>query len=139
MPCEVQNWFKLLIILPKIKALLEGGQQIYAKNTTDQGLVFIQIQDGYRVVFQLYMRISFSFILLKDLRRILLIMRSYSFFTSLYVEVTYAMLVCTWYKNIFHTIAVLIVSLSANGKKKNLMKTISKRDSDETETRHCYC
>ena len=35
-------------MLPTIKSLPEGGQQIYNKNATAQGLVFIQIQDGYR-------------------------------------------------------------------------------------------
>ena len=34
-------------------------------------------------------------------------------------------------------IAVLIVFLAANGKKRNLMQTISKRDSDETDMRQC--
>ena len=34
--------------MPKIKALPEGGQQLYTKNSTSQGLFFIQIWDGYR-------------------------------------------------------------------------------------------
>ena len=45
----------------------------------------------------------------------------------------------TWYKNIFRMIAVLIVFLAVNGGKRNLMKTISKQDSEEKETRQCYC
>ena len=51
---------------------------------------------------------------------------------------TYARLVYTWYKNIFHIIAVLIVFLAAN-EKRNMMKNISNQDSNETETRQCYC
>ena len=41
-------------------------------------------------------------------------------------------------QNIFHMIAVLIVFLAVNRGERNLMKTISKRDSDETETRYSY-
>ena len=36
-------------------------------------------------------------------------------------------------------IEVLIVFMASNGEKRNLMKTISKRDSTKTDTRHCYC
>ena len=36
------NQFQLLIVLPKIKALLEGGQRLYSKNATSQGRVLIQ-------------------------------------------------------------------------------------------------
>ena len=63
---------------------------------------------------------------------------SYSF-TLQYVGGTYARLVYTWYKNIFYMIAVLIVFLAVKGGGINLMKTISKQDSNETETRQCYC
>ena len=66
-------------------------------------------------------------------------MRTSSFFTILYVGGTYAKLVYTWYKNMFHVIAVLIAFLAANGKEMNIMKKISKRDSDETETKQCDC
>ena len=34
--------FKILIVLPEIKALLEGGQRLYSKNATSQGRVLIQ-------------------------------------------------------------------------------------------------
>ena len=85
------------------------------------------------------MRISFPFLHDKDLREFLLIMRTFSFLTLLYVRGTYARLVYNWYKNIFCTIAVLIVFFAVNGKNRNLMKTISKRESDETEMIQCYC
>ena len=55
----------------------------------------------------------------------------------MYVGVTYARFVYTWYTNISYMIAVLIVFLEVNGF--FLMKKKSKRDSDETETRQCYC
>ena len=67
--------------------------------------------------FQLQMRISFTFLRAKDLRTSLLIMRTCSFFTLLYVGGKYARLVYTWYKNIFFMIAVLIVFLAVNEKK----------------------
>ena len=67
-----------------------------------------------RGLFQLQMRISFPFLLAKDLRRFLLIVRTRSFFTVLYVGGTYARLVYTWYKNICYMIAVIIVFLTAN-------------------------
>ena len=51
-------------------------------------------------LFQLQMRISFPFLLAKELRRFLLIIRTRTFFTLLYVGDTYARLVYTWYKNI---------------------------------------
>ena len=73
-------------------------------------------------LFQLQMRISFPFLLAKDLRRFLLIMRTRSFLTLLYEGGTYARLVYTWYKNIVHVIAVLIVSFAANKTRRNLMK-----------------
>ena len=47
LPCELNNRFKLLIIFPKIKALLEGGQHLYTKNATAQGRFFILRMDGY--------------------------------------------------------------------------------------------
>ena len=40
-------------------------------------------------------------------------------FTFLYVAVTYARLVYTWYKNIFRMIAVLIVFIAVNKKKES--------------------
>ena len=46
-------------------------------------------------LFHLQMRISFPFILAKDLRRFLLIMRTRSFFTLLCVGGTYAKVVYT--------------------------------------------
>ena len=76
------------------------------------------------------MRISFPFLLAKELHRFLLIMGTRSFFTLLYVEGTCARLVYNWYKNIFHMIAVLIVFIAANEKKESDEK-ISKRDSDK--------
>ena len=36
-------------MLPIIKALLEGGQQLYTKNATAQRLVLIHGRDGYRI------------------------------------------------------------------------------------------
>ena len=63
------------------------------------------------------MGLSFPFLRAKDLRTSLLIMRTRSFFTLLYVGGTYARLVYTWYKNIFRMIAVLIVFHAANKKK----------------------
>ena len=81
------------------------------------------------------MRISFQFLLAKDLCRFLLIMRTRSSFTLLYVGGTYAGLVYTWYKNIFYMIAVLIVFLSVNEKKEcdeNNIKTRQQQDRDKT-------
>ena len=34
-------------MLPKIKAPVEGGQQIYPQNATDQGRVLVLRQTGY--------------------------------------------------------------------------------------------
>ena len=48
LPCWIQNNFKLLIMLPKIKALPEKVQQLYTKNATAQVIVLIQRQGGYR-------------------------------------------------------------------------------------------
>ena len=82
------------------------------------------------------MIISFPYLLAKDLRRFLLIMRNRGFFTLLYVGGTYARLVYTWCKNIFHMIAVLIVFLDVNGEKKesdkNNTKMRQRRDRDKT-------
>ena len=86
-------------------------------------------------LFQLQMRISFPFLLDKDLRIFLLIVRTCSFFTLLYVGGAYPRLVYTWYKNIFHMIAVLIVFLRYSRKKesdeKNI-KTRQRQDRDKT-------
>ena len=49
----------------------------------------------------------------------------------MYVGVTYARLVYSWYQNIFLVIAVLIVFHAAN--KKNSMKTILKQDSNSRQ------
>ena len=81
------------------------------------------------------MRISFTFLRAKDLCKFLLITRTRGFFTLLYVGITYASLVYTWYKDISRTIAVLIVLLSVNKKKeyyKNNIKTRQRQDRDET-------
>ena len=43
----------------------------------------------------------------------------------------------TWCKNVFRIIAVLKVFLAAN-EKSNLMKTISKRDRNKTDTRQIH-
>ena len=51
----------------------------------------------------------------KYLRISLLIVRTRSFFTLLYVRGTYARLLYNWYRNIFRVIAVLIVFLAVNG------------------------
>ena len=76
------------------------------------------------------MGLSFPFLGAKDLRTSLLIIRTHSFLNLLYVGGTYARLVYIWYKNIFCMIAVLIVFHAVNKRKRNLMKTISKRDSN---------
>ena len=44
----LQNHIKLLIVLPKFKALLEWGQQLYTKNAASWGLVFVQRRNVYR-------------------------------------------------------------------------------------------
>ena len=81
------------------------------------------------------MVISFPFLLAKDLRGFLLITRTHSYFTLLYVQVKYARVVYTWCKNIFHMFAVLIIFLAANEKneydEKNI-KTRQQRDKDKT-------
>ena len=46
--CWIHNQIKLLIVLPKFKVILEGGQQLYNKNAKYQGLVFIQIRNECR-------------------------------------------------------------------------------------------
>ena len=46
LPCLLQNQIKLLIVLPRFKALLDWGQQLYTKNAT--GIVFIKRRNGYR-------------------------------------------------------------------------------------------
>ena len=46
--CQLYNQFQLLIVLPKIKALREGSQQLYYKNATSQVLFLIQRRTGYR-------------------------------------------------------------------------------------------
>ena len=79
------------------------------------------------VLFQLQMRISFPFLLAKYLRRFLLITRTLSFFNLLYAGGKYARLVYTWYKNISHMIAVLIVFLAANEKKESDENNIKTR------------
>ena len=85
------------------------------------------------------MRISFSSLSAKDLRTFILIMRTRSFFTLLYVGGTHARLVSTSYKHIFHMIAVLIVFLEMNGGERIMTKTISTQDSEKNDTRQCYC
>ena len=77
------------------------------------------------------MKISFPFIIAKDLHRSLLIIRTCSFFTLLYERGIYARLVYTCYKNIFHMIAVLLVFLATNGEKE-FDEKISKQHSNKT-------
>ena len=84
------------------------------------------------------MIIEFPFLRAKELHMFLLIMRTCSFFTPLYVGNKYVRLVYTWYKNIFRMIAVLIEFFAVN-KNNNLMKKISKIDSDRKERIECYC
>ena len=48
--CWIKNQIKLLIVLTKCKALIEGGQQLYNKNATAQGIFFIQRRNGYRTI-----------------------------------------------------------------------------------------
>ena len=70
-----------------------------------------------RKSFQLQMRISFPFIRAKGLRKSLLIMRTRSFFTLMYIQGTYVKLVYTWYRNVFRVIAVLVLFIAVNQKK----------------------
>ena len=70
-----------------------------------------------RELLQIQMRLLFPFLLTKNIHGFLLLMRNRGFLTLLYVGVTYARLVYTWYKNIFYMIAVLIVYLTANNLK----------------------
>ena len=60
-PRWLHNDIKLLIVLPKFNALLEGGQQTYTKNATAQGLVFIQSQNGHRTRENLATRVPVDF------------------------------------------------------------------------------
>ena len=83
-------------------------------------------------LFHLQMRISFPFLLAKDSRRFLLIMRTCTFFAFLYVGGTYASSVYTWCKNTFYMISLLIVFLAANRGESNVMEKISKQDSNKT-------
>ena len=41
-PCYLYNQFQFLIVPPKIKVLLGGGQRLYSKNSTSQGRVLIK-------------------------------------------------------------------------------------------------
>ena len=61
LPYWPQNQLNLLIMLPKIKALLEASQQIYTKNVTNQGLFFIQRQNGHSTRENLVSRIPVYF------------------------------------------------------------------------------
>ena len=45
--CRLQNQIKILILLPKCNAILEGGAQLYIKNDTDQGIVITLGHIGY--------------------------------------------------------------------------------------------
>ena len=60
-PRWLHNDIKLLIVLPKFNALLEGGQQTYTKNATAQGIVFIQSQNGHRTRENLATRVPVDF------------------------------------------------------------------------------
>ena len=80
-----------------------------------------------RELFQLQMRIPFPFLRYNDLRKYLLIMRTRIMFNLLYLGGKYARLVYTWYKNIFHMIAVLIVFLAVNEKKESDENNIKTR------------
>ena len=85
--------------------------------------------------FQLQMGFSFPLSRAKDLGTSLLIMRTCSFFTLLYVWGTYERLVYIGYKNIFRMIAVLIVFHAANKKNEsdeNNIETRRRLDRDET-------
>ena len=77
-------------------------------------IIFLDNQGEVGESFQLQMGFSFPFLRAKYLRTSLLIMRSSSFLTLLYVGDTYARLVYTWYKNIFRMIAVLIIFFAVN-------------------------
>ena len=45
---SVARQYKFLIMMTEIKALLEGGQRLYTKIATAQGLVLIQKRNEYR-------------------------------------------------------------------------------------------
>ena len=61
LPCWTQNKFKLLIMLPKSKALLEGFQQLYTKNDRTKGLVSIKRRYGYHNREKLVTRVLVDF------------------------------------------------------------------------------
>ena len=48
LPGQLQNQGQILIVLKKIKALPEGGQQLNYNNNKDQDRVLIRRQTGYR-------------------------------------------------------------------------------------------
>ena len=48
-------------MLPKVKALFEGGQQLYTKNSLAQGLFFIQRRNGNRSIEHLVTRFMVGF------------------------------------------------------------------------------
>ena len=73
------------------------------------------------------MRILFPFIFAKDLCMSLLIVRTSSSFTLLYIRGAYARLVYTWYKNIVRMIAVLIVFIELKERKEYDGKNIKTR------------
>ena len=62
------------------------------------------------------MGFSFQLLHANDLRSSLLIIRPRSFFALLYVGRTYTSLVYSWYQNIFHRIAVLVLFYAENKK-----------------------
>ena len=95
--------------------------------------VCAHLLDSGSELFQLQMRISFPFLHAKDLRTSLLIIITCGFFTLMYVGGTYARLVYTWYKNIFHTIAVLLVFLAAGKKKESDENNIKTRQQIDRE------
>ena len=100
--------------LNKIKNFRNGVVSLWIPNEPQR---FYQLVSLSYESFQFQMRIPFPFLRSKDLRTSLLIMRTRSFFTLLYLGGTYARLVYTWYRNIFRMIAVLIVCIAANRKK----------------------
>ena len=61
LPCLIHNQLKILIMIPKSKALLEGFQQLYTKNSTFKGLFFIQRRYGYRNIDNLVTRVLVDF------------------------------------------------------------------------------
>ena len=119
---------------------MDGIEQIELASFLGIGIVDCHIthsnSDITGGLFQLRMKISFPFLLSTVLRRFLLITRPRSFYSPIsrgYICTFKVHLLQKYFPHDFST-----DSLSCR-KKSNLMKKISKRDSDKTERRQCNC